>query len=502
VAHGSRYGVAVVLSLPEGWLWPRALRRQFEREALPITIVALWLSLLTLELPNFLGPDSWFSLVGGRFVAEHGLPHVDSLTYWTLGRTWIDQQWGAQLILYEIAAHAGVRAAIFFGIGCIGTALALAAAATRRLGASARSAAIGISLPLLGAPWLTQLRAQSLALPLFVAVFWLLASDSRRATNRVLLTLPLLAVWANVHGSVALGAALVALYGFTRLRDPRARARAAVLVCAAPLTLLVSPYGFDLVRYYRLMLLHPPFAKYVFEWQPPRVSPVTAIFFASVVFGAALWGAHRHRLTGFERWALILLLLAAFTAIRNAVWFELALAIGLPRLLDGAWPSRIELTGTVRRLNVGLSCAAVLGLLAAVAAQAQRPSPLHQNGYSPAAAAKIANTAGGHGIVLADEMASDWLLWEQPQLAGRVAFDARFELLNAAEVRQVYLLEHLSHAVWGRCGVRARVVVFRGADVLQRARSEAVLAARARVIVRTPTVVAVEQPAVRGFCQL
>lgn len=502
MANSSRYGVAVGFSLPARRLPRRAFRAHLEREALPITILALWLSLLTLELPNFLGPDSWFSLVGGRFVATHGLPHVDSLTYWTLGRTWVDQQWGSQFVLYEIAAHGGMRAAILFGIACTGAALALAAIATRSLGASARSAAMGLSLPLLAAPWMTQLRAQSLALPLFVGVYWLLAADSRRGSRRVLLVLPLLGVWANVHGSVALGAGLVALYGLVRVRHPEARLRAALLVCGAPLTLVASPYGFELVGYYRVMLLHPPLARYVVEWQPPSVNPLTTVFFASVIGGTALWGAHRHRLTGFERWALALLLVAALAAVRNAVWFELALAIGFPRLLDSAWPSRIELTRPVRRLNLVLSCAAMCGLIAAIAVQAKRPSPLLQDGYTPTAAAKIASAAGAHGIVLADETESDWLLWEQPRLAGRVAYDARFELFDAPEIRQIELLQHMSHPVWQRCGGRARVVVLQGSDMLRRARREGVLAAGAEVVVQTSSLVAVEQPPVRGFCQL
>jgi hypothetical protein len=32
---------------------------------------------------------------------------------------------------------------------------------------------------------------------------------------------------------------------------------------------------------------------------------------------------------------------------------------------------------------------------------------------------------------------ADWLLWTQPALAGRIAFDARFELLSQAQIRRI-----------------------------------------------------------------
>ena len=66
------------------------------------------------------------------------------------------------------------------------------------------------------------------------------------------------------------------------------------------------------------------------------------LFFASALVAAGLWGAHRRTLTRFERWALPLLLVAAFAALRNGVWFELAAAVSLPRLLDAARPPRLE----------------------------------------------------------------------------------------------------------------------------------------------------------------
>src|SRR3954471_10093235 len=85
--------------------------------------------------------------------------------------------------------------------------------AARRLGGSSRAVALvaAAAVPQLAQDW--QLRAQSFAYVLFVAVLALLVADQRRASSRVLWCLPLLVLWANLHGSVAVGALLVAVRG-------------------------------------------------------------------------------------------------------------------------------------------------------------------------------------------------------------------------------------------------------------------------------------------------
>jgi hypothetical protein len=39
--------------------------------------------------------------------------------------------------------------------------------------------------------------------------------------------------------------------------------------------------------------------------------------------------------------------------------------------------------------------------------------------------------------VFASSRFADWLLWSRPNLAGRVAFDARFELLSRAQIQRI-----------------------------------------------------------------
>ena len=56
----------------------------------------------------------------------------------------------------------------------------------------------------------------------------------------------------------------------------------------------------------------------------------------------------------------------------------------------------------------------------------------------PVAAENIAaRAAGANGRIFANETYADWLVFEHPQLAGRISYDSRFELLTSRQLRAV-----------------------------------------------------------------
>src|SRR5262249_13754091 len=157
-----------------------------------------------------------------------------------------------QLPFYWAHALGGLRLLLLLHFVLLLTAFGLALAFARWSGGSARSVAlIGIAGLFVAVPNST-VRAQSFGYLFFVGLFWLLASDVRKPSRRVFLALPLLILWANIHGSVVLGVALVVLWAAAavlrvgRSGDPEAwrrRAQAYGLVAAAALCLFASPYG-------------------------------------------------------------------------------------------------------------------------------------------------------------------------------------------------------------------------------------------------------------------
>jgi hypothetical protein len=436
---------------------PPARRDRFLRvldtEGLPLMLLAFYAALLASLAPLQLVQDSWLTLVSGREVARHGIPQHETLTMLAQGAHWVDQQWLAQLVFYELAQLGGLRLAVLLHLVLLVGAFGLALAAARWRGASATAVFwIGLACVFL-APWGWQLRAQSFAYPLFVGTLWLLIADSRTPSRRVLLVLPLLALWGNLHGSVVLGAALVALRGSTIVWErchgrvnPHWALRAFLLV-AAPMTVLVSPYGLQLVGYYNHMLGSPLLSKFVQEWGP--TTPQKAWLFYGVALGT-LWllGRAGKALTPFERLALLASIAAALTAIRQVVWFELTAVVLLP-VLVGAWRGSNRAPSGSSRLTswIGRSSAAAL-VVTAAALLAPAGSWFESRVPTGASAAIVRETADPGTRVFASETLADWLLWTRPSLRGRVAYDVRFEILTRAQLERLVAYHRRSGSEW------------------------------------------------------
>ena len=60
--------------------------------------------------------------------------------------------------------------------------------------------------------------------------------------------------------------------------------------------------------------------------------------------------------------------------------------------------------------------------------------------------------------VLSDDRYSDWLLWEHPELIGRIAYDVRFELLDRAALERLFRYENRIGAGSGRLAADFDVV--------------------------------------------
>jgi hypothetical protein len=462
-----------------------------EREALLTFLLALYAVIVLSTIPHELVQDSWLTLVSGREVAENGIPRTDSLTVWTKGVPWIDQQWLAQLVFYGAHALGGLKLVMLLHAAALVSGLGIAVAAARSLGASVNSVCLVGAACMLLAPWALAMRAQTLAIPLFVVLLWLLASDSRSPSRRVFLVLPLLVLWANIHGTVTLACVLVSLRGFTiavsKQEEPK-RLRAALLISLPPAALFASPYATDLLGYYRTMLVSPALRTFIDEWGPSTPSAMTALFYL-VAFGTvALLARYPGRLTAFERLALLITLVAGVTAIRSIIWFALAALVLAPQLLDGAISRGRR--GSQQRGRAVLAMASAVALVAALSVVATRPESWFTAQSPHAGGAAVARFMDTHpqATIFADDRYADWLLWEYPQLAGRVAYDIRFELLTLDQLNDLRAYRRVTGADWSAPASDFAVVAFDPRDQ-SNAHNEAVERSALTVVYRDPLIV-------------
>src|SRR5262249_24749405 len=204
--------------------------------------------------------------------------------------------------------------------------------------------------------------------------------------------------------------------------------------------------------------------------------------------GFWLFGRAGKLASAFEKLAFVGLTLLAFDAVRNAPWLALLSPVVLPRLLDALRAPAVE----PKRMNGMLAITMFVGLLVATVAVAFKPlSWFTDQQYPVAAGNAAARAAGSNESIYANERYADWLVFEHPQLAGRIAYDSRFELLTGRQLRRAALFRKRV-AGWRSTIQGYPVLVFDRGDDAQPTR--ALLKARAaRVVTRRGPVVVLRQ---------
>lgn len=450
VTRGRERPLDLNLQRVTDWLQARAM---FVIAVSAVLIISL------LGIPRHLSQDGWLALIAGRTVAAHGVPQHDYFAYLTHGVRWVDQQWLAQLAMYEVQHLGGLPLLCVLYVLVTVAAFAGALAAARRLGAEDLHVLVatvpGAFFYLVTA---LSIRTQGLAYPLFVTTLWLLASELRAPTRRrrVYCVFPILVLWGNLHGSVTLGVGLAVLYGLVLLmRNLRgqglrglADGRALAFIVISPLTLLATPYGTGMLHYYSVTLMNPQFSRMVTEWKPVVSVPVLAVplfVLIAVTFAAVVRvlirarSATASRPALFDVLALTALAVGAVMAVRNVTWFGLAFVVLFPAILTqakGGKPAPLRRSRGNRMLAIAMMVVAVMATVAVLG----RPSGWFTNTYPTRAIPTLRRLIARDpdAKVLADVRYADWLVWEDPRLfSGRVAYDTSFELLTTRQLSAI-----------------------------------------------------------------
>jgi hypothetical protein len=404
--------------------------------------------------------DTYFDLYAGRYVAEHGIPQRNVVTVLAHGKPWIDQQWLGQLIYYRMWQLGGYAAVVILSIALIAVGFAIFGALMLRRGASPlRMCAWTLAAFAVSFGYATP-RAQSFGYLFFPLLLWLVLADNATRRPRLLtwLSIPLLAVWANVHGSVLLGAGFVGLHaagrawGAMRNRDSRGLAAYLLLGICAALALLCTPYGAGVVHYYGSLIGNPELAAAGTEWTPPSPAHADAWAFFAVVIAVAVAvvvGWRRGARLQPELAILGLVTLGvALLAFRNTPWFAFAGCLLAVDMLAGRVP-RMAVAASFRRTIAAAltACAVIFGIGLAQTSVSQYQS------WLPARPIDVAATIAGRnpGLpVLSDQWCAVGLLWLHPALFGRVAFDVRAEQYSQAQLSSIFAFMFADRPQWQR----------------------------------------------------
>jgi hypothetical protein len=411
-----------------------------------VALVALSL-VVSLEYSRYLFADSYYDLYAGRYIVQHGIPHWNVVTVVAHGAPWIDQQWLAQVIYYGAWAAGGYPAVALLSSLVLTSGFAVLALAMRSRGVPPARMFAWTCAAIIVYLGNIVIRAQSFAYPLFALTLWLVVADSRapRLRARTWLVLPVLVLWANTHGSVLIGAAMVALYAGYRAVAVRRRGQRALLGylalgAASALSVLCTPYGTGVIGYYKSVnLVAPALSHYVTEWQRPNPLYLVSMGFfalltATVIAVAVAWRRSTRPDPVLAAIALGLLVLA-LTAIRNQAFFAFAgsllAADTLARSNAGRAPALSRAFSRATAAVLAVAALIGIGLIAAEpGSKFESLVPVRAIGAATALAARHPGAR-----ILADEWSSPAMLWLHPTTFGRVAYDARLEQYSVAQLR-------------------------------------------------------------------
>lgn len=281
---------------------------------------------------GLIGADALWLISLGREVADLHLPgSIPWATAPTSG--WHDVPALGQLVFYAADQALG---------GYRGLLVAQALAAVIGFGALARGlvreapvgAVVAVSAVVLAGSLsaVVVVNDSLYSLALFPVLLALIEAESRRPGRRLWLSVPLIALWGNLHGEVLTGWALLACY----LLFDRARREpwiAAGVIGAATLALFLDPVLISTPDYYRGVFASAPARRATGLWEPLHLGGIDllAIGAAIVLLGLAVVAFRRVRL--WEAVALVGLALASIEVARSATWFLFVAAYPAARAL-------------------------------------------------------------------------------------------------------------------------------------------------------------------------
>lgn len=348
--------------------------------------------------------DLWWHLATGRETLAHGFVRSDLFSWTVRGAPVSTDQWLGQVALYGAYAVAG-----WWGVALVRVFAVVALMALVVWNASLgvrRPAAVAIAaLPALITThvlWVD--RPEVLGLVCFAALLPLLRLGRAGSTRALAACVALVLVWANLHGSFALGAVLVWLVcAEGALRDVAGRRVYALTTVATAIATIVTPAGLGSWNAPGFHLLSPP--RDIQEWA--LIDPATPLGVAYLVTLAlvivALFRGPRP-----DARELVIIVPVAFlslTAVRQAPLLAIAAAPLFARAADTfLWASTAAPSARARSVFIAVAAALVilsLGIL---------PREPDERAYPVAALTSLPN---GDGTLARYEWGG-WLIWRAP----------------------------------------------------------------------------------------
>ncbi len=290
--------------------------------------------------------DFFWHLTVGRDIAAHGIPRVDTYSWTVAGKSVLPDQWLGELLFYvaySIGSWTGAIALRALAVGVLIAIVVWTALAERPL---RPLIAVLASLPAIGVSrfaWTD--RPELFGLVCFAILIALLRAVRRGSLTAFALCVPLVLLWANLHGSYALGLGLVLVVAVERaVVDPSRRRRYAAIAIASVLATFVTPAGLGTWTSSGGHFLAPP--RFVQEEGTPDVTTLPGLLFSVALLATLATSMLAPRTRGrdvlFEIAVLVPVAFVSLTATRHLVFFPIAAAPFLSSWGPDAWAEGVR----------------------------------------------------------------------------------------------------------------------------------------------------------------
>jgi hypothetical protein len=173
----------------------------------------LLLVIVVADGAQFADPDLWGHIRAGQAILEQG--HIilrDTYSYSAFGQLYRNHEWLTEVLMALIYNHGGVIGLKLWKFTCAALTFGFLAAGLSETGASATVQLCTLMCASVALTLEMQFRPQLFTYLLFTTLLMILARHNYRGSARIWLMIPIMALWANLHGGFVIGIATLGVY--------------------------------------------------------------------------------------------------------------------------------------------------------------------------------------------------------------------------------------------------------------------------------------------------
>ena len=403
--------------------------------------------------------DMWGHLRFGQVMLEQrGIPLTDPYSYSALGQPWLNHEWLTEVVMAFAYNHFGVIGLKLWKFGCVaGTILFLVVG----LAETGAGAGVQFNTLLVAAVALMpqmEYRPQLFTFLLFAGLLAILARHNYRGSAPLWLAIPMMAVWANLHGGYLVGIATLAAYTgiagaqdlFARRGIDRALKLGAVTI-AGTLATLLSPFGIEnWLVVLNALRIHSE-RSVVLDWTPLlhamriqwHFGHAGVVFYLCVLALIAAFVVSLVLEPKGDDLPLVVIAammsVGAFMAARNMPLAVIACCLPTARHLSLVLQRRegsAANDATVERSTVNPWFAAAIAAYVMLA-MGIFSTRIGTDVAYPSGAVSFMKSKGLRGNVLIDFNWAEYFMWHAPE--SRVFFDGRYDSVYSLKIIDQYL---------------------------------------------------------------